>query len=69
LDFKKERERLQDEFENKRQPLAAQIKKDQKQIERAETDESLEDRWFACEALLDAENGLRQRKASQPHPP
>jgi hypothetical protein len=69
LDFKKEREQLQDEFENKRQPLAAQIKKDQKQIERGEADESLEDRWFACEALLDAVNGLLQRKALQSHPP
>jgi hypothetical protein len=69
LDFKKEREQLQDEFENKRQPLVAQIKKDQKHIERGETDESLEDRWFACEALLDAVNGLLQRKAPQSHPP
>jgi hypothetical protein len=31
-----------------------------------ETDGSLEERWFACEALADAVNALMQRKKLQP---
>jgi hypothetical protein len=30
-----------------------------------ETDSSLEKRWFACEALIDAINSFLQRKAAQ----
>jgi hypothetical protein len=62
LEFTFAEERLQDEYERKRQPIIEQIKDRQKKIENLETDGSLEDRWFACEALLDAVNALLQRK-------
>jgi hypothetical protein len=62
LDFTLAEEKLQDEYERKRQPIIEQIKDRQKKIEILETDGSLEDRWFACEALIDAVNALLQRK-------
>jgi hypothetical protein len=67
LDFAEAKKRLRDEFENKREPLLHQIKKSQKKAESMEVDGSLEDRWFACEALADAVNALLQRKALQLH--
>jgi hypothetical protein len=39
----------------------------QKTIDAMETDGSLEERWFACEALADAVNTFLQRKAIQLH--
>jgi hypothetical protein len=36
-------------------------------IQKLETDDSLEERWFACEALIDSVNSFLQRKATQPH--
>jgi uncharacterized phage infection (PIP) family protein YhgE len=65
LDFTEAQEKLRDEFERKRQPVIEQIKDRQKKIENLETDDSLEDRWFACEALIDAANALLQRKTLQ----
>jgi chromosome segregation ATPase len=62
LDFTVVQERLRDEYERKRQPVIEQIRDHQKKIENLETDGSLEDRWFACEALVDAVNALLQRK-------
>jgi hypothetical protein len=62
LDFTLAEERLQDEYERKRQPVIEQIRDRQKKIENLETDGSLEDRWFACEALVDSVNALLQRK-------
>jgi DNA repair exonuclease SbcCD ATPase subunit len=67
LDFTEVKEKLRDEYEKKRQPLIEQIRDYQKKIETLETDGSLEDRWFACEALIDAVNALLQRKTLQPH--
>jgi hypothetical protein len=67
LDFTVVQERLRDEYERKRQPVIEQIRDRQKKIENLETDGSLEDRWFACEALLDAVNALLQRKTLQLH--
>jgi hypothetical protein len=63
LDFTLAKERLRDEYERKRQPVIEQIRDRQKKIENLEADGSLEDRWFACEALVDAVNALLQRKA------
>jgi len=62
LNFTEMQERLRDEYERKRQPVIEQIRDCQKKIENLETDGSLEDRWFACEALIDAVNTLLQRK-------
>jgi len=67
LDFTEARKSLRDEFENKREPLIHQIKDAQKKAESTEVDGSLEDRWFACEALADAVNALLQRKALELH--
>jgi hypothetical protein len=69
LDFTVVQERLREEYERKRQPVIEQMRDRQKKIESLETDGSLEDRWFACEALVDAVNALLQRKTSQPHQP
>jgi DNA repair exonuclease SbcCD ATPase subunit len=67
LGFTEVQERLRDEYERKRQPVIEQIRDCQKKIEKLETDGSLEDRWFACEALVDAVNALLQRKTLQLH--
>ncbi len=67
LDFTEVQERLRDEYERKWQPVIEQIRDCQKKIENLETDGSLEDRWFACEALVDAVNALLQRKTLQLH--
>jgi chromosome segregation ATPase len=67
LNFTEMQERLRDEYERKRQPIIEQVTDRQKKIENLETDGSLEDRWFACEALVDAVNALLQRKTLQLH--
>ncbi len=67
LNFTEMQERLRDEYERKRQPVIEQVRDRQKKIENLETDGSLEDRWFACEALVDAVNALLQRKTLQLH--
>jgi hypothetical protein len=67
LDFTVAQEKLRDEYERKRQPIIKQIRDRQKKIENLETDGSLEDKWFACEALVDAVNALLQRKTLQLH--
>jgi hypothetical protein len=69
LDFTKAQEKIRDEYETKKQPVIEQLRDCQKKIQVLETDGSREDRWFACEALIDAVNGLLQRKTLQPHPP
>jgi uncharacterized phage infection (PIP) family protein YhgE len=64
LEFKSAKEKLRDEYETKTVPISNQIRKIKKKLEDAETDDSLEDRWFACEALIDAVNNLLQRKSA-----
>jgi hypothetical protein len=64
LNFKGAREKLRDEQERKNAPVLDQMKSFQKKLEEAETDASLEDRWFACEALIDAVNTFLQRKSA-----
>jgi hypothetical protein len=49
------------------EPELKQLKDYQKKTREIETDGSLEERWFACEALIDAVNSFLQRKATQPH--
>ncbi len=64
LDFAAEHKELKDDYDQKRDPLSKQIKNLQKTIGISETDASLEERWFACGALIDAVNSYLQRKAA-----
>jgi hypothetical protein len=61
-----EKNKLREEFEQRRQPVLDQIKNFRKIMRSMETDGSLEERWFACEALIDVVNNFLQRKATQP---
>lgn len=65
LNLNTEKKKLLDEYERLREPLLEQIKIFQKKTKDLETDDSLEERWFACEALIDAVNMLLQREAAQ----
>jgi hypothetical protein len=67
LDLKQSTRALREEFDKQKEPVNEEIKKYQKRIEDLETDGSLEERWFACEALTDAVNMFLLRKAAQPH--
>jgi hypothetical protein len=67
LDLKQAQKKLREEFDKRKEPVLEDIKKVQKRIEDLETDVSLEERWFACEALIDSLNMFLQRKAVQPH--
>ncbi|MCL4430290.1 MAG: hypothetical protein M1167_06015 [Chloroflexi bacterium] len=63
LDFTAVQKEVREEYERKREPVLKQIKYFQKIIQELETDGSLEERWFACEALIDAVNTFLQRKS------
>ncbi len=65
LDFGVKQKELQAEYDRKKEPVLVQIKKFHKIIQNLEMDGSLEERWFACETLIDALNTFLQRKASQ----
>jgi DNA repair exonuclease SbcCD ATPase subunit len=67
MDLKQSTKALREEFDKQKEPVNEEIKKYQKRIEDLETDGSLEERWFACEALTDAVNMFLLRKAAQPH--
>ncbi len=62
LDLTETKERLRDAYDAKKQPIMDQIRDSQRKIASLETDGSLEQRWFACEALVDAVNTLLERK-------
>jgi DNA repair exonuclease SbcCD ATPase subunit len=66
LDFNNKQKELQSEYDRKKEPVLEQIKKFHKIIQTLETDGSLEERWFACETLIDSLNTFLQRKATQP---
>jgi len=66
MDLKAAQKKLRDDYEANKEPVVAEIKKFQKKIEALDTDGSLEERWFACETLIDAVNSFLQRKATQP---
>ena len=66
LDFSAKQKELRAEFDRKREPVLEEIKKFRRIVQTLETDSSLEERWFACEALIDAINSFLQRKAAQP---
>jgi hypothetical protein len=63
LDFKIQQKNLRDYYEKKKHPLQEQTKLFKQAIETLETDASLEERWFACESLIDSINTFLQRKA------
>jgi len=63
LDFNAQQKNLRIEYERKREPELEQIAVFQRRVEDLGEDGSLEERWFACEALIDAVNGFLQRKA------
>jgi DNA repair exonuclease SbcCD ATPase subunit len=66
LDFNIKQKELKSEYDRKKEPVLDQIKKFRQIIQNLETDGSLEERWFACESLIDALNTFLQRKATQP---
>jgi hypothetical protein len=66
LDFSAVQKEARDKYENKRSPVLKQIRAFQKIGEELETDGSLEERWFACETLIDTVNTFLQRKAVKP---
>jgi len=66
LDFSIKQKELRAEYDKKREPILEEIKKFRRIIQIMETDGSLEERWFACEALIDAVNTFLQRKSTQP---
>ena len=66
LNFGTKQKELRVDYDQKREPVLEEIKKFRRIIQNLETDDSLEERWFACEALIDAVNIFLQRKATQP---
>ena len=66
LDFSAKQKELRAEYDKKREPVLEEIRKFRRIIRVMETDGSLEERWFACEALIDSVNSFLQRKASKP---
>ena len=66
LDFSTKQKEIRAEYDKKREPLLEEIKKFRRIIQIMETDVSLEERWFACEALIDSVNTFLQRKATRP---
>jgi chromosome segregation ATPase len=62
-----EKEKLRGEYDKKKQPILEQIRDLQKEVDSLEIDGSLETRRAACEALVNAVNGLLQRERSSLH--
>lgn len=67
LEYSAKRKQLRSEYDINMEPELKQLKDYQKKTREIETDGSLEERWFACEAIIDAVNSFLQRKATQPH--
>jgi hypothetical protein len=65
LYFSVKQKELRAEFDRKKEPVLEEIKKFRRIVQTLETDSSLEERWFACEALIDSINSFLQRKAAQ----
>jgi hypothetical protein len=64
MNFNAELKILNEEYERKKEPVLEQIKFFKKKIGNLDIDGSLEERWFACESLIDAVNSFLQRKAA-----
>jgi hypothetical protein len=67
LEYSAKRKQLRSEYDTKMEPELKQVKDYQKKTQEIETDGSLEERWFACETLIDAVNSFLQRKATRAH--
>ncbi len=67
LNFNAQQKKLREEYETRREPVLDQLKKFHKISQNLETDGSLEERWFACEALIDTVITFLQRKSAQSH--
>lgn len=65
LDLKTTQKQLRESYEAKREPLFEKQKLYRRRIDNFEEDDSLEERWFACETLIDALNNYLQRKAAR----
>jgi hypothetical protein len=61
--FEFEQKKLQDEYEKRKQAVIEKTRILEKEVENLETDNSLEVRRVACEALVNTVNALLQRKA------
>jgi DNA repair exonuclease SbcCD ATPase subunit len=66
LDFSAKQKELKEEYDTKREPVLEEIKKFRRTIQTLEMDCSLEERWFACEAIIDAVNSFLMRKSTAP---
>jgi hypothetical protein len=66
LDFSAKQKELKEEYDTKREPVLEEIKKFRRTIQTLEMDGSLEERWFACEAIIDAVNSFLMRESTQP---
>jgi hypothetical protein len=62
--FEGEQEKLHDEYERRKQTVIVRVRSLEKKIEGLETDESVDDRRFACEELVNAVKALTQRNTS-----
>jgi len=67
LEYNAKRKQLRSEYDTKMEPELKQVRDCQKKTREMEMDGSLEERWFACEALIDAVNSFLQRKVTWPH--
>ena len=56
------KEKLREDYESKRKPVIEQVRDSQKKVERLEIDSSLENRWFACEALINLVDAFSSKK-------
>ncbi len=65
LNSRAELKMLRENIERKREPVVEQIKEFKRKIRELETDGSLEERWFASEALTDAVNSFLQRRTRE----
>jgi DNA repair exonuclease SbcCD ATPase subunit len=65
LDFSAKQKELKAEYDRKKEPVLEEIKKFRRIVQTLETDSSLEERWFACEAFIDAINSFLQRKSAE----
>lgn len=65
--FTSEEERLTEEYERRKQPVIERIREQEKEVNSQETDDSLEVRRAACEALINTTNALLQRKTPSVH--
>jgi hypothetical protein len=65
LNYNAQQRELREEYEKRREPELEQIKFFRKRIVDLEDDGSLEERWFACEALIDSVNTFLQRQAAK----